>query len=206
MRTAGRVRLVHGCVALSLLAAVLDFATMHDSPPAAGPFHTPIRVRYEETDAAGVVYYANYLVYFEVARVESLRAVGMPITEVERRGVLLPAVNATCTYHSPAHVDDLLDVAMWTDHVGRSSFGFGYQVRRVAEAATDSGAEGSAAEEAPAHAAAPRGGASAGAPGTLIASGSTRHAVVARDTMRPVRIEGWIADLVARAQEWRPPS
>jgi len=127
-------------------------------------------------------------------------------TEVERRGVLLPAVNATCTYHSPAHVDDLLDVAMWTDHVGRSSFGFGYQVRRVAEAATDSGAEGSAAEEAPAHAAAPRGGASAGAPGTLIASGSTRHAVVARDTMRPVRIEGWIADLVARAQEWRPPS
>jgi acyl-CoA thioester hydrolase len=163
---------------------------MHDSPPAAGPFHTPIRVRYEETDAAGVVYYANYLVYFEVARVESLRAVGMPITEVERRGVLLPAVSANCTYHSPAHVDDLLDVAMWTDHVGRASFGFGYEVRRVADGAA--GVEGPAA--------------AAGAPGTLIASGSTRHAVVARDTMRPVRIEGWIADLVARAQEWRPPS
>jgi acyl-CoA thioester hydrolase len=156
---------------------------MHATMPAAGPFHTPIRVRYEETDAAGVVYYANYLVYFEVARVESLRAVGMPITEVERRGVLLPAVSATCTYHSPAHVDDLLDVAMWTDHVGRASFGFGYEVRRVAEAA-----------------------APGDAPGVLIASGSTRHAVVARDTMRPVRIEGWIADLVARAQEWRPPS
>ena len=169
---------------------MLDFATMHDSPPAAGPFHTPIRVRYEETDAAGVVYYANYLVYFEVARVESLRAVGMPITEVERRGVLLPAVSANCTYHSPAHVDDLLDVAMWTDHVGRASFGFGYEVRRVADGAA--GAEDTAA--------------AADVPGTLIASGSTRHAVVARDTMRPVRIEGWIADLVARAQEWRPPS
>jgi acyl-CoA thioester hydrolase len=156
---------------------------MHATMPAAGPFHTPIRVRYEETDAAGVVYYANYLVYFEVARVESLRAVGMPITEVERRGVLLPAVSANCTYHSPAHVDDLLDVAMWADHVGRASFGFGYEVRRVAEAATPGDA-----------------------PGVLIASGSTRHAVVARDTMRPVRIEGWIADLVARAQEWRPPS
>ena len=164
------------------LGSVLDFVTMHATMPAAGPFHTPIRVRYEETDAAGVVYYANYLVYFEVARVESLRAVGMPITEVERRGVLLPAVSATCTYHSPAHVDDLLDVAMWTDHVGRASFGFGYEVRRVAEAA------------APGY-----------TPGVLIASGSTRHAVVARDTMRPVRIEGWIAELMARAQEWRPP-
>jgi acyl-CoA thioester hydrolase len=156
---------------------------MHDLPPAAGPFHTPIRVRYEETDAAGVVYYANYLVYFEVARVESLRAVGLPITEVERRGVLLPAVSATCTYHSPAHLDDLLDVAMWIDHVGRASFGFGYEVRRVAD-------DGATTDER----------------GVLIASGSTRHAVVARDTMRPVRIEGWIADLVARAQEWRQPS
>ena len=78
-----------------------------------------------------MVYYANYLVYFEVARVEALRAVGMPIAEVERRGVILPAVSAGCTYHSPAHVDDLLDVAMWTDHVGRASFGFGYEVRRV---------------------------------------------------------------------------
>jgi acyl-CoA thioester hydrolase len=148
---------------------------MHAPLPATGPFHTPIRVRYADTDAAGVVYYANYLVYFEVARVEALRAVGMPITEVERRGVTLPAVSAACTYHSPAHVDDLLDVAMWTEHIARASFGFGYKVRRVAE-------------------------------GTLIASGATRHAVVARDTMRPVRIEGWIAELVARAQEWRPPS
>ena len=57
---------------------------MH-SPPPPGPFHTRMRVRYAETDAAGVVYYANYLIYFEVARVEWLRALGMPITEVERR-------------------------------------------------------------------------------------------------------------------------
>ena len=171
---------------------MLDFATMHEPPPS-GPFHTRVRVRYEETDAAGVVYYANYLVYFEVARVEALRAVGLPIAEVERRGVTLPAVSASCTYHSPAHVDDLLEVAMWTDHVGRASFGFRYEVRRVGDGATafDAAGAGDAmrAEEA-----------------TLVASGTTRHAVVARDTMRPVRIEGWIAELMARAQEWRPPS
>jgi acyl-CoA thioester hydrolase len=168
---------------------MLDFATMHE-PTAEGPFHTRIRVRYQETDAAGVVYYANYLVYFEVARVEALRAAGMPIAAVEERGVVLPAVSATCTYHSPAHVDDLLDVAMWTEHVGRASFGFRYEVRRVGD--------GTVALDEPL--AAPLGDAE------LIASGATRHAVVERDTMKPVRIEGWIADLVARAQEWRPPS
>ena len=171
---------------------MLDFATMHEPPPS-GPFRTRIRVRYEETDAAGVVYYANYLVYFEVARVEALRAVGLPIAEVESRGVTLPAVSASCTYHSPAHVDDLLEVAMWTDHVGRASFGFRYEVRRIGDGATafDAAGAGDAmrAEEA-----------------TLVASGTTRHAVVARDTMKPVRIEGWIAELMARAQEWRPPS
>jgi len=176
---------------------VLESATMHAPPQATGPFRTPIRVRYQETDAAGVVYYSNYFVYFEVARVESLRAVGMPITEVERRGVILPAVSANCTYHSPAHVDDLLEVAMWTEHVGRASFGFGYEVRRVAEG--DAG-------PAPCGDADPTPGAVARGPGELIASGSTRHAVVSRETMRPVRIEGWIAELVARAQEWRPPS
>jgi acyl-CoA thioester hydrolase len=163
---------------------------MHVPSQATGPFRTPIRVRYQETDAAGVVYYSNYLVYFEVARVEALRAVGMPITEVERRGVILPAVSASCTYHSPAHVDDLLEVAMWTDHVGRASFGFAYEVRRLA-----AGGDASA-----------RGGDASARGGELIASGTTRHAVVSRETMRPVRIEGWIAELVARAKEWRPPS
>lgn len=189
---------------------MLDFATMHAPLPAKGPFHTRIRVRYEETDAAGVVYYANYLIYFEVARVEALRAVGMPITEVERRGVTLPAVSASCTYHSPAHVDDLLDVAMWTNHIGRASFGFGYEVRRLAEDATAGGApsaEGEAVGGEPSAKGAPGGESiSKDAAGELIASGATRHAVVARDTLRPVRIEGWIAELVARAQEWRPPS
>jgi len=172
---------------------VLDFATMHEPPPS-GPFRTRIRVRYEETDAAGVVYYANYLVYFEVARVEALRAVGLPIAEVERRGVTLPAVSASCTYHSPAHVDDLLEVTMWTDHVGRASFGFRYEVRRIGDGATPAApAPDASADRAPTPEA------------TLVASGTTRHAVVARDTMRPVRIEGWIAELMARAQEWRPP-
>jgi acyl-CoA thioester hydrolase len=188
---------------------------MHAPPQATGPFRTPIRVRYQETDAAGVVYYSNYLVYFEVARVESLRAVGMPITEVERRGVILPAVSASCSYHRPAHVDDLLEVAMWIDHKGRASFGFAYEVRRLARGgeapppggdAPASWSTSPAAGEPPATAGASKGGFEPAPAGELIATGATRHAVVSRETMRPVRIEGWIAELVARAQEWRPPS
>ena len=65
------------------------------SPESPAPrFTTPVRVRYAETDAAGVVYHGNYLIYFEVARVELLRALGHPITAIEAQGVLLPVVEA----------------------------------------------------------------------------------------------------------------
>jgi len=97
------------------------------------PFTCHIRVRYAETDAAGVVYYANYLVYFEVARVELLRALGCSVTEVEAQGLLLPAVDAHVRYVRPAHLDDLLAVGARVTRPGRASFGFTYEVRRDGE-------------------------------------------------------------------------
>jgi acyl-CoA thioester hydrolase len=103
---------------------------MSEPPPAGLPFVTNVRVRYAETDAEGVVYYASYLAYFEVARVELLRALGCPVTEVRRRGVLLPAVSAECRYHRPARVDDLLEVRMWLLPARRATIGFAYQVWR----------------------------------------------------------------------------
>jgi acyl-CoA thioester hydrolase len=87
-------------------------------------------VRYAETDAAGVVYYANYLAYFEVARVEWLRALGLPIREAEARGVLLPAVEATVRYVQPARLDDRLQIRVWPADIRRASFGFRYEVCR----------------------------------------------------------------------------
>ena len=89
-----------------------------------------MRVRYAETDAAGVVYYANYLVYFEVARVELLRAHGFPIAEVEARGVQLPVVEARLKYLRPARLDDLLTVAIRIDSVGPASIACEYEVAR----------------------------------------------------------------------------
>jgi len=101
------------------------------------PFITQVRVRYADTDAEGVVYYGSYLVYFEVARVELLRALGCPIGEARERGLVFPAVQADCHYRRPARVDDLLDVRLWLGRLSRASFGFEYQVCRDGEALAD---------------------------------------------------------------------
>ena len=61
-------------------------------------------------DAMGFVYYANYLVYFEMARSEFLREEGIPYTDLEKRGVALPVVEALCKYRKPARYEDLLTV------------------------------------------------------------------------------------------------
>jgi acyl-CoA thioester hydrolase len=98
--------------------------------PSQPRFETRVRVRYAETDAAGVVYYGEYLTYFEVARVELLRALGYPISEVEARVVILPVVEARLKYLRPARLDDLLTVAIVADSVGPASFSFDYEVSR----------------------------------------------------------------------------
>ena len=81
-----------------------------------------MRVRYEETDADGVVYYANYLTYFEVVRVEWLRALGYPIPKILAAGIILPVVEARLKYLRPARVDDLLTVRATLASVGPASF------------------------------------------------------------------------------------
>lgn len=66
------------------------------------------RVSYADTDQMGVVYYANYFTFFERSRTEMLRDCGLPYSEMEQRGVILPVVEAHCHYHQPARYDDLL--------------------------------------------------------------------------------------------------
>jgi acyl-CoA thioester hydrolase len=87
---------------------------MHDPlPPDAGPLHThatELRVRYAETDRMGVVYYANYLVWCEVGRVEFLRARGSSYAHLEADGVGLAVLDASVRYLSPARFDDLVRV------------------------------------------------------------------------------------------------
>ena len=73
-------------------------------------FRHTVRVPYAHIDQMGYVYYANYYVYFEMARAEMLREAGMPYTDMEKRGVMLPVVVSHCEYRKPAHFDDLLGI------------------------------------------------------------------------------------------------
>ena len=100
---------------------------------------TKIRVRYQETDCMKVVYYANYLTYFEVGRVEYLRAQGLPMSDVDQK-VHLPVVEATVRYVRPARLDDLLDVRCWVSERKRASFRFAYEIANEARQTIATGA------------------------------------------------------------------
>ena len=71
---------------------------------------TQIRVRYSETDQMGYVYYGNYAQYFEVARVEWLRKLGVSYKSLEENGIMLPVLKLEVNYHKPAKYDDLLTI------------------------------------------------------------------------------------------------
>jgi acyl-CoA thioester hydrolase len=71
---------------------------------------TTTRVRYAETDQMNVVYYGNYAQYFEIGRVESIRALGMSYKKLEEMGILLPVVELHIKYLRSAHYDDLLTI------------------------------------------------------------------------------------------------
>ncbi len=71
------------------------------------PVTTEVRVRYAETDQMGIVYYANYLVWFEIGRVELLRSLGLAYSQLETdHQCILPVIEATCRYRAPARYDD----------------------------------------------------------------------------------------------------
>jgi acyl-CoA thioester hydrolase len=88
---------------------------------------TKIRVRYKDTDCMKVVYYGNYLTYFEVARVEFLRQQGFAMSDVDQR-IHMPVVEATVRYARPARLDDLLDARAWVSERKRASFRFDYEL------------------------------------------------------------------------------
>jgi acyl-CoA thioester hydrolase len=89
-----------------------------------------IRVIYGDTDQMGVVYYGNYLRYFEAARGALLRASGLSYAEVERSGYLLPVIEAHVRYLSPARYDDLITVTLTVEKVRGASVRFAYRVTR----------------------------------------------------------------------------
>lgn len=87
-----------------------------------------IRVSYRDTDKMGVVYYANYLVFFEMGRTELMRQIGFSYDEMEKQGLYFPVVNAQCNYHAPAHYDDLITVETSICEIKNVTVTFAYKI------------------------------------------------------------------------------
>jgi acyl-CoA thioester hydrolase len=112
---------------------------------------TRLRVRYAETDQAGVVYHSNYLIWFEVGRVELCRDYGFNYRDMETEAdAFLPVIEAHVTYRSPARYDDVILVRTRVIQAHRRAIKFAYEVLREVD-------------------------------GTLLAEGETRHIVMSRE-------------------------
>src|SRR5882762_1805870 len=93
---------------------------------------TRVRVRYAETDQMGVVYHANYLVWFEIGRVEMLRQLGFSYRDMEQQDdCFIAVVDARCRYKAPARYDDEIIVRTHLKNIRESVIYFGYELVRV---------------------------------------------------------------------------
>ena len=89
---------------------------------------TSIRVRYGETDPMKYVYYGNYAEYFEVARVELFRTLGMSYDEIEKRGIFLPVSEYKIKYLKPALYDQLLEIRTYVRKIPGIRIEFDYEI------------------------------------------------------------------------------
>lgn len=94
-------------------------------------FTTEVRVRYADTDAMGVVYHANYLVWFEVGRVELMRHWGIPYKQFEEMGIFVPVVESTIRWIYPARYDDLLRIEPRVAELSPAKVKFAYRIVRA---------------------------------------------------------------------------
>jgi acyl-CoA thioester hydrolase len=93
-----------------------------------------VRVRYAETDQMGVVYYANYFVWFEVGRTDLLRQAGWDYRAMETEGFGLPVIEAQCSYKESARYDDEIDVRTSGEMLSPVRVKFTYEVVRASDA------------------------------------------------------------------------
>ena len=95
------------------------------------PVTSKIRVRYAETDQMGVVYYANYFVWFEIGRVEVLRSVGLSYSQLEKdHKLILPVVDTSCRYRASAKYDDEILIEARPALLRGSVLKFAYRILR----------------------------------------------------------------------------
>lgn len=95
------------------------------------PFAIRQRVRFAETDAQGVVYYANYLMFAEVGRVAFLRHLGLDYADLRTQGIDFTIGEARVRYHAPLRFDDEYDIRVRVGEIRRASWAFDYKIDRA---------------------------------------------------------------------------
>ena len=140
---------------------------MQDASPI---FRYPVRIYWEDTDAGGIVFYANYLKFFERSRTEWLRAAGVGQQQLrELTGGMFVVSDAQLRYHGPARLDDELIVTAQLQETGRASLTIGQQALLKPEQMTDSRP-------------------------VLLCEGTIRIGWVDAATMRPARMPGFLLE------------
>lgn len=91
-------------------------------------FHTTRRVDFCDTDMAGIVHFSNFFRYMEAAEVDFLHSIGLSVRmEWEGEEIGFPRVSVTCDYQNPARFEDILDIAVIVDNIGRKSITYVFQ-------------------------------------------------------------------------------
>jgi acyl-CoA thioester hydrolase len=126
------------------------------------------RVRYAETDQMGVVYYGNYFVWMEIGRTDLLRELGLPYSEIEKQGVMLPVAKAFAKYVAPSFYDDEISVHSTVTRFTASRIRLDYRIMR------DTASEGA----------------------QLVCVGYTEHAFISHETRKLIPVPAAIAERV----------
>ncbi|HXH96138.1 MAG TPA: thioesterase family protein [Gaiellaceae bacterium] len=153
-------------------------------------FSTHVRVRFADTDAQGIAHNAAYNVWFEVARVEYLRAFAGGYQALRDHGIEALVLESFCRYRQPARFDDELDVHARCGDVRGARFRFEYAITRARLEASPAKPVTSGQETRDA----------LGAPWEVVAEGWTAHACVDATSFRPVRVPGWLVDAIRSAE------
>ncbi len=136
-----------------------------------------IDVRYYETDLMGIVHHSNYIRYFEYGRIKMLEEIGLPISEIEGRGVMLPVVSTFCTYKTPSRMGETLRIISSVESMPMAKMKI--KTRIVKEGSQNP-------ETLPAEI------------GATVAEGEVVIGFIKADTRRPCRIPDYAAEIMQK--------
>lgn len=136
-----------------------------------------IDVRYYETDLMGIVHHSNYIRYFEYGRIKMLEEIGLPISEIEGKGVMLPVVSTFCTYKTPSRMGETLRIISSVESMPMAKMKI--KTRIVKESSQNP-------ETLPAEI------------GATVAEGEVVIGFIKADTRRPCRIPDYAAEIMQK--------